>query len=341
MLGIDRNAARYTWTAAAVLLLIELIYQVRSTLFIFALAVLFAYLLAPLVDLLDRALPNRTRTLALATVYAVFVVLVVLIGAQIGTRVVDEAHTLAGKFPDMLASWENQSAKPPDTLQGQILNQIRSAFTTRINELVGALPNAGIKFLTVASNVIYLVIVPVLAFFFLKDSALIRKQFLEFTEIGPTRVLASDLMDDVHKLLAHYMRALVVLSLSTFTAYSIFFTILGVPYGILLAVLAMLLEFIPMIGPLTASAVILIVAAISGGHVLGVLIFVLAFRMFQDYVLSPNVMGQGVELHPLLVMFGVFAGGELAGIAGSFLSVPLLALARILYLHMRRRRLAG
>src|SRR5215472_11444751 len=218
MLGIDRNAARYTWTAAAVLLLIELIYQVRSTLFIFALAVLFAYLLAPLVDLLDRALPNRTRTLALATVYVVFVVLVVLIGAQIGTPVVDEAHTLAGKFPDMLASWENQSAKPPDTLQGQILNQIRSAFTTRINELVGALPNAGIKFLTVASNVIYLVIVPVLAFFFLKDSALIRKQFLEFTEIGPTRVLASDLMDDVHKLLAHYMRALVVLSLSTFTA---------------------------------------------------------------------------------------------------------------------------
>jgi predicted PurR-regulated permease PerM len=62
--------------------------------------------------------------------------------------------------------------------------------------------------------------------------------------------------------------------------------------------------------------------------------------MFQDYVLSPHIMGQGVELHPLLVLFGVFAGAEVAGVAGSFLSVPLLALIRILYLRMRRQRLA-
>jgi predicted PurR-regulated permease PerM len=113
-----------------------------------------------------------------------------------------------------------------------------------------------------------------------------------------------------------------------------------VPYGVLLAVLAMMLEFIPMIGPLVAGTAIVIVAAVAGSHVLAVLIFLLAFRMFQDYVLSPHIMGQGVELHPLLVLFGVFAGAEVAGVAGSFLSVPLLALIRILYLRMRRQRLA-
>ena len=56
--------------------------------------------------------------------------------------------------------------------------------------------------------------------------------------------------------------------------------------------------------------------------------------MFQDYVLSPHLMGQGVELHPLLVLFGVFGGAEVAGVAGSFLSVPVLAMARILYLRI-------
>ena len=66
MLGIDPKAARYTWTAAAVLLLMWLVYLVRSTLFVFILAVLFAYLLSPLVNLLDRFLPTRTRTPALA-----------------------------------------------------------------------------------------------------------------------------------------------------------------------------------------------------------------------------------------------------------------------------------
>jgi len=136
------------------------------------------------------------------------------------------------------------------------------------------------------------------------------------------------------------MRALVILSLSTFTVYATFFTIMSVPYGVLLAVLAMMLEFIPMIGPLTAAAAILIVSAVAGAHVLTVFIFLVAYRLFQDYVLSPHVMGQGVELHPLLVLFGVFAGAELAGIAGSFLSVPLLALGRILYLRVRRQRIA-
>ena len=58
--------------------------------------------------------------------------------------------------------------------------------------------------------------------------------------------------------------------------------------------------------------------------------------MLQDYVLSPHLMGRGVELHPLLVLFGVFAGAEVAGVAGTFLSVPALALCRILYLRLRK-----
>ena len=62
--------------------------------------------------------------------------------------------------------------------------------------------------------------------------------------------------------------------------------------------------------------------------------------MVQDYVVSPHLMGQGVELHPLLVLFGVFAGAEVAGIAGTLLSVPVIAMARILYLRIRKTRIA-
>ena len=67
-------------------------------------------------------------------------------------------------------------------------------------------------------------------------------------DAGPVRGLVDSMLADIHLLLAHYMRALVLLSLATFTAYGIFFTIMGVPFGILLAVVAMVLEFIPMIG---------------------------------------------------------------------------------------------
>ena len=93
MLGIERAAARYTWSAAIVLLVLYLVYLLRSTLFVFALALLFAYLLSPLVDLLDHAIPRKgTRTLALTLAYLIFVGAVVLIATQIGTRVVAQAH---------------------------------------------------------------------------------------------------------------------------------------------------------------------------------------------------------------------------------------------------------
>jgi predicted PurR-regulated permease PerM len=158
---------------------------------------------------------------------------------------------------------------------------------------------------------------------------------------GPKRLLLDDLMADFHLLLAHYMRALVLLSAAAFTAYSVFFFMMGVPYGVLLAALGGMLEFIPMLGPLSAGIIIVLVSALSGSHAVAVVIFLLAYRVFQDYMLNPHLMERGVEVHPLMVLFGVFAGAEVAGIAGTFLSVPILAMVRILYLRIRKARVAS
>ena len=345
MLGIERSAARYTWTAAVVLLFLWLVYQLRSTLFVFALALLFAYLLSPLVDLLDRALPRKgTRTLALALAYAIFIGAVVLVGIQVGTRVASQAETLSKRLPDMMAQLEQPSPMAPqgvNSLKAQLASKLRTDWAQRSSDIMRALPAAGMQFLSAASNLIYVVIVPVLAFFFLKDGDLIRGHILELVDAGPLRGVVESVMSDIHLLLAHYMRALVLLSLATFTSYAIAFTIMGVPFGVLLAVVAMALEFIPMIGPLMAVAIILLVTLISGAHFWAVVIFVVAWRMFTDYFLSVRLMGQGVELHPLLVLFGVFGGAEVAGVAGSFLSVPALAMARILYVRTRRSRVSA
>src|SRR5437868_4453001 len=107
MLGFDRRAARYTWTVALVVMLLVLVYLMRQTLFVFVLAILFAYLLAPLVDLLDRILPaSRTRTPALALAYMMVVAILVIVVMQIGSRVVEEANTLIRAIPGLLAKWE-------------------------------------------------------------------------------------------------------------------------------------------------------------------------------------------------------------------------------------------
>jgi predicted PurR-regulated permease PerM len=90
-----------------------------------------------------------------------------------------------------------------------------------------------------------------------------------------------------------------------------------------------------MVGPLTAAVIIIIVTAASGySNVLAVVIFLGAYRLFQDYVLSPRVMSSGIELHPLMVILGVLAGEKLGGVPGMFLSVPAIALVRVFYRRM-------
>ena len=343
MLGIDAKAARYVWTAAAVVLLLYLFYLIRWTLFIFILAVLLAYLISPLVNLLDRYLPaSRTRTPALALAYMIAIGVVVFVGIQVGTTVVEQAKTLEATLPAMTQNWQEPTPGAPaiwNTFKAQIVERLRTELLTGSGNLVSAAAQAGVKFVTLASDLIYIVIIPILAFFFLKDGHTMREHILDLVDAGPRRALLDDVMADIHLLLAHYMRALVVLSVATFTAYSISFSIIGVPYGLLLAAVAGLLEFIPMVGPLGSSVLIVLVSLLSGSGLVAVLIFLAAYRLFQDYILSPYLMGQGVEVHPLLVLFGVFAGAEVAGIPGTFLSVPVLALIRIIYLRIRKMRL--
>ena len=343
MLGIDKRAARYTWSAAAVVLLLCIIYLMRTTLFVFVVALLFAYLLSPLVNIIDRLLPtNRTRTLALAITYLIFVGLLFVAVTQIGSRVIDQANSLAKSLPGWLAKWQQPSSGAPpavNSIKAQIIQQIRQQASRSAGDLIASLPKAGAKILQIASNLLYVVIVPILGFFFLKDGRALRSHVLELIGDGRARNLLDDIFVDINLLLAHYMRAILFLSLATFASYSIFFTILGVPFSVLLAALAATLEFIPIIGPFAAGVTALVVTLASNGPVLRALIFLLLYRLFQDYILYPRLMGSGVELHPLLVLFGVFAGAEVGGVPGAFLSVPTLALIRILYLRIRKARL--
>ena len=341
MLGFDKHTARTTWTAALVLLLLYVVYLARKTLLVFTLALLFAYLLAPLVNLLDRVFAARvTRTAALAVTFALVIAVAALVGFQIGGRVVEEATALAHGFPDMVKGW--QQPQPNDhSLRAQIIEKVRSEAAARSSSLISTLPQYVLQILSVASNVIYVVIIPILAFFFLKDAPALRGHVLDLLDEGPRRMLLGDVISDVNVLLAQYMRALVLLSVAAFAAYAAFFSVMGMPYALLLAAAGGLLEFIPMLGPVAAIALILIVAGVAGMNLWPVIAFVALFRVVQDYVISPHLMGRGVQLHPLLVLFGVFAGTEIAGIAGAFLSVPVLALVRILYLHIRKARLSA
>ncbi len=107
-------------------------------------------------------------------------------------------------------------------------------------------------------------------------------------------------------------------------------------YALALATLGGILEFIPVVGPLVAALTIVGVALLLGfKHWLSIVIFLGVWRLVQDYITSPRIMGRSMELHPLAAIFGVMAGGEVAGILGVFLSIPVMASLRIVFRRWR------
>lgn len=343
MLGIEPRAARYVWTGALVLLAVCLVYIVRATLLVFVIALLLAYLLYPLMDLFDRHLTAKTRTPALAMTFVLVIGLLVVVGSMIGSVVATQAGSFAKEAPNLL---DRLSQNPPpapagvQSLTSRITAAIGAQLRAHYGDIITEVPRLSLRVLSASRNLIYVIVIPILSFFILRDGRHIRDGFLDMFDSG--QQAARETLADVHRLLLQYMRALLFLCCATFVSFSIVLSAMGVQFAILLAAIAFPLEFVPLIGPLTAAVIIIAVSIVTGyPHVLWLVLYLGLYRMFQDYVLSPHLMSQGVQLHPLLIIFGVFAGGEIGGVAGIFLSVPTLAMIRLLYHHLNKVRAAN
>jgi predicted PurR-regulated permease PerM len=345
MLGVDARTARSAWTVLLIALAAAVVYLTRRTILIFMVALLLAYLLAPLVDLLDRFRPARMpRVLSLVIVYLLMIVLIGAAGATVGVRIYDEAAQLGGRVPERLTAGDPLASLPlPASLEpwkAKAVDAIRKEVADNADQILPFVGHVGQGILSALGNLGFVVLIPVLTFFFLKDAGFLRRNILDQFAEGPGRSLLEDVFSDVHVLLGQYVRALVILACATLVCYYLFLRAIGLPYAALLAGLAGTLEFIPVVGPLTAGVVILLVAVLSGNLKLAawILLFLLVYRLFQDYVLQPHLMRSGVELHALWVIFGVLAGEQIGGVAGVFLSIPVLAILRVIYVRILKAR---
>jgi predicted PurR-regulated permease PerM len=340
MLGVDWRAARVSWTVFLFALALLVLYRAREVILIFVLAFLLAYMLMPMLNLVRRLTPPHvSRTAALGFVYAIVLAIVGLLVSWIGGQLIQETTTFAQRLPGYIQKHNLTSITLPYWLEperARIVELIQSQLDTAAEKLLPLLQKALGGVLGIASSLLFVVLVPILAFLFLKDAEEIRGTLLTWVP-AERRVMVDSVVQDIHVMLVQYIRAIVILSIATAITYMVFFSAIGLPYAVLVSVLAAPLEFIPVFGPLTAAIIIIVVALVTGyPHVLWILVFFLAYRMFQDYVLQPYLMSSGVELHPLLVLFGALAGESVGGLWGMFLSVPVLAILRIVIVRVMR-----
>jgi predicted PurR-regulated permease PerM len=252
------------------------------------------------------------------------------VGIAIGSRVAVEARLLVAQPPDIKGFLLRLRIAHPEL--SPLIEAAEGRIHQQLAEIASAAPRYGLRVIAASANLIDLIVIPILGFFFLKDGPVLHANFLSMFPSGASRRDAERTLDAVHVVLFQYMRALLLLCCTVLVVFSVALRSLGVPSALLLSTIAFLCEFVPLIGPLTAAAVILVVTALNGyPHFWWIAVFLGVFRLVQDYAISPRLMSRGIELHPIWVIFGVFAGAELGGVAGVFLSIPVLALARLVF----------
>lgn len=315
--------------------------------FVIVLAIFFAYLINPLVNLIQRPFADRSkgralpRSLAIALSFLlVFTILGVSI-AYIAPRITQQARTFAENVPTyttFVQSTLNDFNRRLDRMR--ISDNFQKQINDRVNgflERVGSYITDAIgEFAIVAVKYIpWVILIPILAFFFLKDANLFRLGLLRIVPVGDWRTRVEAFMSDVNKTLAAYARAQLLSCLLIGFVCTLGFYITGNNYALLLGILAGIFEFVPLIGPLSIAIIATSVAGFeSGWQAFWTAMFLGVLRIIHDYVTYPRIVRDGIHLHPLAIILSVLAGEQVAGIPGVFIAIPLVALLTVLYKHI-------
>jgi predicted PurR-regulated permease PerM len=318
-------------------------------LLLLVLAIFFAYLVAPLVELVHRPfkLGGRERlmprALAIGVVYlAIFgfigltiFLLLPQIGDQIaglGKQVPVYSKSISERAQSLERFYQRIPPGARETVKQTVSNSFNSISEYLQASVAGAVP-------VVLAHLPWLVLIPILAFFLLKDADSFRQSALQMLPRGRLRWRGDELFQDVNSTLAAYIRAQLIACLLIGVLCTLGFILLGVPYALVLGLVAGFFEFIPLAGPLAVAVVATVVASFhSGSTAAAVVLFLLVLRVLQDYVFYPRIIGSGIHLHPLAVILAILAGAELAGVAGIFLAIPVIAIISVAYRHWMEHR---
>ncbi len=328
-----------------------IIVKLTGVILLLILSIFFAYFVSPLVEFLSRPIRLAGRKLAIPRALAIalsylIIVAVIVIGIYL------LAPRLGSQFPEFTEQargyWTSLGGKTQGFVEyfrahrmpGPLLDAINGAIpgmTEKVSQTVSAVLTSMVGWL---AYIPWLVLIPVLSFFLLKDVELFRRSALQMLPRGRWRWRGDEFFQDINSTLAAYIRAQLTACLFIGVVCALGFTIFGLPSPLVLGVIAGICEFVPLIGPLLVAVVAAIAALLHGGLFLAfmVLLFLVVLRIAQDYVIYPRLIGQGIHLHPLAVIVAILSGAELAGVAGIFLAIPVVAILTVSYRHWLEHR---
>jgi predicted PurR-regulated permease PerM len=332
----ERRTANVLLTILLFAVVCAALYGARRIILLFIFAILFAYLIDPVVKFLQRhsLFFKNLRGPAVVEVYLAFVILTVLLAYRFAPGVARNTSNLVDEIPVLLdgLSTGDIATELGEKYGWTDKQEFRlRAFLARHKTDVESLVRGTDRYLSNAAQVLgFLAVIPVLAIFFLRDGDHIADSLIRLFAPATSYESIRAIADELHVMLTRYIRAQVILCGLSFAFYSAAMLLLKFPHAIALGLLGGVLEFIPALGWLSTAAVVITVGIVNHSHWIWMAALLAMWRIAQDYFFAPRVMGRQLEIHPLAAIFAVLVGAEIGGIVGIYLAVPLMAAIRVI-----------
>lgn len=303
------------------------------------------YLLRPVVKYMEKY--KIKRSLAILIIYVVFTIILLWFILSQWPKLTNQMVSFVNGFPDILADVKFQLSKLEDSEWLASLfpsdNNIVATITEYLNKGFSSITNYVGKFFSFVSNfAIVLFTTPILLFYMLKEGDKLGSKMVRATPVRFRRDMLS-VITDIDKMLSGFIVGRVLVNIALGILMYIGFLIIGLPYAFLLTVLAVIANFIPLIGAILSSIPIIIVGLTqSPATAIWALIIILAAQQVQDNLIAPYVFGKSMDIHPLTTIILVLGAGNISGIVGMIVIIPVymtlkIVVVRVFQLFFKRK----
>jgi predicted PurR-regulated permease PerM len=309
---------------------------------------ILAYILTPIADFLSTHLRLR-RTWAVLIIYLALIAVLIIVPALFIPSLIDQIENFVEGLPTLIQAL-NEIYERPLVFRDFTLD-LADVYEQANNSLEGVLNSLATQTISILTNVfsavVWMVFILVTSFYMVRDAAVIKRWA---DEVTPPAYRA-----DIRQLQARvaaswnaFLRGQLILMIIIGLVVGTSMTIIGLPNAWLIGLLFGILEFIPNIGPTIATIPAVLIAYIQGSTVLNisngwfaVLVLAINFviQQLENNYLVPRIMGQSLNLHPIVVLIAAIIGAHVAGVLGILLAAPMVATLRILVDYAYRRLL--
>ncbi|WP_228728164.1 AI-2E family transporter [Brevibacillus composti] len=296
----------------------------------FLVGLLIAYLLHPIVEVLERR--RVPRLIAVLLIYASFVLVIAVAVVNAIPIFTNQLVELADDIPRLtewyhkwMSEWEAHKYFLPDSISlgvDRVIIQSQEKMSHTISQMVDNARNTLGKLLGFA-------VVPFVAFYLLKDMKDLHRTGMSLIPARYRKQVLA-VLRDVNESLGNYIHGQMLVALIVGLCAYIGYWLIGMPYPFVLAAMVCLTNVIPYVGPIIGAAPAIVVAlTISVRMTLFVLAVNVIIQILEGNILSPNVVGRSLQLHPLLIIMALLAGEAIGGIVGLIVAVPVLAVCKV------------